>query len=72
MQSVVNEIQNLSPQAQQELINLVAAFVKHQQHNPNHRLKQSLAGALQESRETYTSLGLQQETVDDWANRVSG
>ncbi len=34
MHPIVNEIQNLPPQAQQEVINLVAALVKQQQHNP--------------------------------------
>lgn len=71
MHPIVNGIQNLPPQAQQEVINLVAALVKQQQHNPSHRLKQAWGGGLQEYRDTYTSLGLQQETVDDWASRIS-
>ncbi|PSR12784.1 hypothetical protein C8255_26125 [filamentous cyanobacterium CCP3] len=71
MHPIVNEIQNLPPQAQQEVINFVAALVKKQRHNPNHRLKQTWAGSMQSYRDTYTSLSLQKETVDDWANRVS-
>jgi len=71
MHPIVNEIQNLPPQAQQEVINFVAALVKKQRHNPNHRLKQNWAGAMQSYRDAYTSLSLQKETVDDWANRVS-
>jgi hypothetical protein len=39
MHPIVNEIHNLPPQAQQEVINLVAALVKQQRYNPNHRLK---------------------------------
>lgn len=71
MHLIVNEIHNLPPQAQQEVINLVAALVKQQRYNPNHRLKQNWAGAMQSYRDTYTSLSLQQATVDDWAGRVS-
>jgi len=41
MHPIVNEIQNLPPQAQQEVINFVVALVKKQRHNPNHRLKQN-------------------------------
>lgn len=40
MHSVVNEIQNPPPQAQQELINFVAALTKKQQHDLTHRVKQ--------------------------------
>lgn len=71
MHPIVNEIQNLPPQAQQEVINFVAALVKKQRHNPNHRLKQTWSGAMQSYRDIYTSLSLQKETVDDWAIRVS-
>jgi len=72
MHPIVNEIQNLPPQAQQEVINFVAALVKKQRHNPNHRLKQNWAGAMQAYRDAYTSLSLQKETVDDWNSCVSG
>ena len=71
MHPIISEIEKLPPQAQQEVINLVAALVKKQRRNPNHRLKQNWAGAMQAYRDTYTSLSLQKETVDDWASRVS-
>jgi hypothetical protein len=71
MHPIVNEIQNLPPQAQQEVINFVAALVKKQRHSPNHRLKQTWAGAMQAYRDIYTSLSLQKETVDDWDSCVS-
>jgi len=71
MHPIVNEIENLPPQAQQEVINLIAALVKKQRHNPNHRLKQSWASAMQAYRDAYTSLSLRKEIVDDWASRVS-
>lgn len=70
MHPIVNEIQNLPPQAQQEVINLIAALVKKQRYNPNHRLKQNWAGGMQAYRNAYTSLSLQKETVDDWASHM--
>lgn len=70
MHPILNEIQNLPPQAQQQVVDLVSTLLKEHHHNPAHRLKQTWAGALRDYRNTYTSLSLQQETVNDWANRV--
>ncbi len=71
MHPILQEIQNLPPQAQQQVVNLVTALLKqHPPQSPRY-LKQNWAGALRHERSTYTSLSLQQETVDDWANHVS-
>jgi hypothetical protein len=71
MHPIFNEIQNLPPQAQQQVVQLVATLLKENQRNSAHYLSQTWAGALCECRDTYTSLDLQQETVDEWANHVS-
>jgi hypothetical protein len=70
MHPILNEIQNLPPQAQQQVVELVSTLLKEHHHNPAHRLKQTWAGALRDYRNTYTSLSLQQETVNDWASHV--
>jgi mRNA-degrading endonuclease YafQ of YafQ-DinJ toxin-antitoxin module len=71
MHPILKEVEKLPPQAQQQIFDLVAALLQEHQRNPDHRLKQDWAGALSAYREQYTSLSLQQETVDEWSSRVS-
>ena len=71
MHPIFNEIQNLPPQAQQQVVQLVATLLKENRRNSVHYLSQTWAGTLREYRDAYTSLDLQQETVDEWANHVS-
>lgn len=70
MHPILQEIQNLPPHEQQQVIDLVTTLLKKRQ-QPSPYLKQAWAGALRGYRSTYTSLSLQQETVDAWATHVS-
>jgi len=78
MHPILQEIKSLSPQDQQQIINLISTLLrKHQQRwrslseGESVYIKQTWAGALRNYRSTYTSLSLQQETVNHWANHVS-
>ncbi len=51
MHPIIGEVEKLSPQAQQEVIELVAALLKQQRYNPNHRLKQNWGSAMQAYRD---------------------
>jgi mRNA-degrading endonuclease YafQ of YafQ-DinJ toxin-antitoxin module len=70
MHPILQNIPNLSPQDQQQIINLISTLLKKHQKRSVY-LKQTWAGALRDYRSTYTSLSLQQETINNWANDVS-
>ncbi|MEM6435883.1 MAG: DUF2281 domain-containing protein [Cyanobacteria bacterium P01_D01_bin.115] len=71
MHPILRQVQNLPPQAQQQVVSLVMTLLKQRSSQPSRYLTQDWAGALRHERSAYTSLSLQQETVDDWASRVS-
>jgi hypothetical protein len=71
MHPILNEIQNLPPQAQQQAIAYLTNLIQQYQQRPQQYLKQNWAGAMSDYREQYTSLSLQQETVDAWNRDVS-
>ncbi|ASC73484.1 hypothetical protein XM38_044510 [Halomicronema hongdechloris C2206] len=71
MHPILHEIQNLPPQAQQQAIAYLTNLLQQYQHRPQRYLQQDWAGAMSAYREQYTSLSLQQETVDDWSRDVS-
>jgi len=71
MHPILNEIQHLPPQVQQQAIAYLTDLLRQYQPHPQQYLQQDWAGAMHAYREQYTSLSLQQETVDAWSHDVS-
>ena len=71
MHPAFKQLENLPPAQQQQVIALIQTLVKQHTRQPAKPLNQTWAGAMRAYRDQYTSLSLQQETVEQWGTHVS-
>ncbi len=63
-QEIAAKIARLPPHLQQELADYLDFLLTEKQKNSEYKLKQDWAGALEDVKEEYTSLGLQKKSMD--------
>lgn len=66
MQSLFEQIEQLPPQLQQKVAIFVNSLAQQSKPKQGIKLNQNWAGAMKKYRDQYTSLELQQETVNQW------